>query len=230
MRRPQLRDSFDVPITHCHRTSPSSAATSLEPGETAARTEGLPMSSIAMEPLEISGLVLFRPKKFVDARGYFMETFSARAYAEGGVTCTFVQDNQSLSADVGTIRGLHFQTPPEPQAKLVRVIQGKIFDVAVDVRRGSPTYGRWCSATLTAERAEQLFIPRGFAHGFCTLEPDTIVAYKVDGYYEPRCDSGLRWDDPDLAIAWPVDRERAIVSDKDAKLGSFQDLESPFSI
>lgn len=183
-----------------------------------------------MEPLEIEGLAVLRPKKFFDARGYFTETFNASAYADAGVGSTFVQDNQSLSLDAGTIRGLHFQTPPEPQAKLIRVIQGSIFDVAVDLRRGSPTYGRWCAVTLTAEAGEQLFVPRGFAHGFCTLEPSTIVAYKVDGYYAPACDSGLRWDDPDLGIPWPVDPAAAIVSDKDAKLRPFMGFDTPFSL
>lgn len=187
------------------------------------------MSKAAMEPHEIEGLALFHPKKFVDARGYFIETYNARTYASAGVGTTFVQDNQSLSTDRGTIRGLHFQIPPEPQAKLIRVIQGAIYDVAVDLRRGSPTYGRWCAVTLTAEAGEQFFVPRGFAHGFCTLEPATIVAYKVDGYYAPACDSGLRWDDPDLGIPWPVDPATAIVSDKDAKLGSFSAFSSPFS-
>jgi dTDP-4-dehydrorhamnose 3,5-epimerase len=189
-----------------------------------------PMSSVATEPLEIDGLILFRPKKFLDARGYFTETYNAGAYAEAGVGAPFVQDNQSLSLDAGTIRGLHFQTPPEPQAKLIRVIEGSIFDVGVDLRRGSPTYGRWCAVTLTAEAGEQLFVPRGFAHGFCTLEPNTIVAYKVDGYYAPDCDNGLKWDDPDLAISWPVDPARVIVSDKDAKLGYFRDLDTPFTL
>jgi len=183
-----------------------------------------------MEPHEIKGLAVFHPKKFLDSRGYFMETFNTRTYAEAGVFASFVQDNQSLSIDRGTIRGLHFQTPPEPQAKLIRVIQGAIYDVAVDLRRGSATYGRWCSVTLTADGGEQFFVPHGFAHGFCTLVPDTMVAYKVDGYYAPTCDSGLRWDDPDLGIPWPVESGAAKVSDKDAKLASFKGFESPFSI
>ncbi len=183
-----------------------------------------------MEPHEIKGLAVLHPKKFLDARGYFMETFNTRTYAAAGVASTFVQDNQSLSIDRGTIRGLHFQTPPEPQAKLIRVIQGAIYDVAVDIRRGSETYGRWSGVTLTADAGEQFFVPHGFAHGFCTLEPDTIVAYKVDGYYAPACDAGLRWDDSDLGIPWPVDPAAAIVSDKDAKLPSFAGFQSPFSI
>jgi len=183
-----------------------------------------------MEPHEISGLAVFSPKKFVDARGYFIETYNIRTYADAGVGSTFVQDNQSLSIYAGTVRGLHFQTPPEPQAKLIRVIQGSIYDVAVDLRRGSPTYGRWCAVTLTADAGEQFFVPRGFAHGFCTLEPRTIVAYKVDSYYAPTCDSGLRWDDPDLGIPWPVDPTAVIVSDKDAKLRPFEGFDSPFTI
>jgi dTDP-4-dehydrorhamnose 3,5-epimerase len=186
------------------------------------------MANVALEPHEIDGVAVVHPKKFVDARGYFVETYNARTYVDAGIAATFVQDNQSLSVERGTIRGLHFQLPPEPQAKLVRVIQGAIFDVAVDLRRGSPTYGRWCAAKLTAEGGEQLFVPRGFAHGFCTLEPDTIVAYKVDGYYAPACDSGFRWDDPVLDIAWPVPPDRVIVSEKDAKLGGFAGFDSPF--
>ncbi len=135
-----------------------------------------------------------------------------------------------MSARKGTIRGLHFQVPPEPQAKLVRVLKGAIFDVAVDLRQGSQTYGQWCAATLTAEGAEQLFIPRGFAHGFCTLEADTEIAYKVDGFYAPTCDAGLRWNDPDIGIAWPIGQADAMLSEKDAKLPGFAGFTSPFSI
>ena len=141
-----------------------------------------------------------------------------------------MQDNQSLSASRGTIRGLHFQALPEPQAKLVRVLKGAIFDVAVDIRRGSPSYGRWCSARLTADGGEQMFVPRGFAHGFCTLEPDTEVAYKVDGYYSPSCDAGLAWDDPEIGIDWPVSPIGAILSERDRKLPRLSDLVSPFAI
>lgn len=176
----------------------------------------------------LEGVKLFRPKKFADARGFFCETFNARSYAEAGVACVFVQDNQSLSKKAGTIRGLHFQRPPAAQAKLVRVVRGAIFDVAVDLRRGSPSYGRWCSATLTGDGGEQIFMPPGFAHGFCTLEQDTEVAYKVDSFYAPSCDAGLRWDDPDLAIAWPVRPVDAAISEKDAVLPFFKNFVSPF--
>jgi len=185
---------------------------------------------LSVERLSIEAVILVKPKKFGDARGYFLESYNARAFAEAGIDVTFVQDNQSLSVQRGTIRGLHFQTPPEQQAKLVRVLKGSIFDVAVDLRHGSQTYGRWCSATLTGEGAEQVFIPRGFAHGFCTLEPDTEVAYKVDGFYAPACDAGLRWDDPDIGIDWPVGAGDAMLSEKDAKLPLFAGFVSPFTI
>ena len=158
-----------------------------------------------------------------------METYNQRAYAEAGISCVFVQDNQSLSVRRGTIRGLHFQTPPEPQNKLVRVLRGSIFDVAVDLRRGSATYGRSCAATLTADGGEQLFVPVGFAHGFLALEPNTEVAYKTDKFYAPACDAGIRWNDPDLDIAWPVDPADVTVSDKDAKLPGFRTFASPFA-
>ena len=125
-------------------------------------------------------------------------------------------------------RGLHFQTPPRPQAKLVRVLHGSVYDVAVDLRIGSPTYGRWTAETLTGKGGEQLFVPQGFAHGFCTLEPSTEVAYKVDDYYAPECEQGIAWDDPTLAIDWPVGSADAALSDKDRKLGRFADFVSPF--
>lgn len=184
---------------------------------------------LQIEQFGIQGVVLCRPKKFVDPRGYFMETYNQRNYAVAGITCVFVQDNQSRSAWSGTIRGLHFQTPPESQNKLIRVLQGSIFDVAVDLRRDSATYGCFCAATLTADGGEQLFVPVGFAHGFCTLEPNTEVAYKVDRYYAPACDAGLRWDDPDLGITWPVNLAGATLSEKDAKLPGFMTFVSPFA-
>jgi dTDP-4-dehydrorhamnose 3,5-epimerase len=186
--------------------------------------------SLEVKPLELEGVTLFRPKKFVDVRGYFIETFNARTYAEAGVNSAFIQDNQSLSRKAGTIRGLHFQCPPAAQAKLVRVLRGSVFDVVVDLRYASRSYGRWCSATLTGEGGEQLFVPRGFAHGFCTLEPDSEVAYKVDSFYAPSYDAGLRWDDPDLAIPWPVRPADAVVSERDACLPFFKPFVSPFAV
>ena len=187
-----------------------------------------PASNFTVVTQSIPDVLLITPRRFGDQRGFFMETFSAEAFKAFGIDCEFVQDNHSLSASTGTIRGLHFQKPPHAQAKLVRVVRGSVFDVAVDLRRSSPTYGQWCGATLTAERGEQYFVPRGFAHAFCTLEPDTEFVYKVDGYYAPSSDAGLRFDDPDLAITWPVDSAHVTVSDKDAKLPAFRDFVSPF--
>jgi dTDP-4-dehydrorhamnose 3,5-epimerase len=184
--------------------------------------------SIAAEPLAIPEVILFRPRKFEDDRGYFMETFRASLLKEAGREIFFVQDNQSRSKLPGTVRGLHFQTPPAAQAKVVRVVRGSILDVAVDLRRASPTYGRWVGVTLTAESGHSLFVPRGFAHGFCTLEPDTEVAYKCDAYYSPADDAGLNFADPTLAIDWPVSPDKAILSAKDGALPLFADFDSPF--
>jgi dTDP-4-dehydrorhamnose 3,5-epimerase len=179
--------------------------------------------------LGIPGLIQLTPRAFSDARGYFVETYNEKAFRAAGIDALFVQDNQSYSARRGTIRGLHFQLPPAAQAKLVRVLQGSVYDVAVDLRVGSPTYGRHDGATLTAAGREQLFVPRGFAHAFCTLEPDTVVAYKVDAFYAPASDSGLIWNDSTLAIRWPVAPADVVLSDKDQKLGRFADFVSPFS-
>ncbi len=179
--------------------------------------------------LSLPEVKLIRPRKFADQRGYFIETYSRRLYADAGIACEFVQDNQSLSIRAGTVRGLHFQAPPAAQAKLIRVLRGAVFDVAVDIRRERATYGRWCAATLTATGGEQMFIPRGFAHGFCTLEPDTEVVYKVDGYYAPGHERGIAWDDPDIAITWPVETGSAFLSPRDERLPRFVDFISPFS-
>ena len=175
----------------------------------------------------LPGVKLLEPRVHRDPRGFFQETYHADRYRASGIGTTFVQDNHSRSA-AGTLRGLHLQVA-EPQAKLIRVVAGAIFDVAVDLRRFSPTYGRWCAATLTAQGGEQLFVPRGFAHGFATLEPDTEVAYKVDGPYDPACDSGLAWDDPDLGIPWPVAPGMAVLSAKDKVQPAFAGFISPFA-
>lgn len=178
--------------------------------------------------LKLPGLMVLKPRRFSDPRGYFIETYNEKVFAAAGITTKFVQDNQSLSAAKGTVRGLHFQLPPAAQAKLVRVLQGSVYDVAIDLRMGSPTYGQSAAATLTADGGEQIFVPRGFAHGFCTLEPDTVVAYKVDAFYAPASDSGLIWNDPTLAIGWPVAASEAVLSDKDKTHGRFADFNSPF--
>jgi dTDP-4-dehydrorhamnose 3,5-epimerase len=170
-----------------------------------------------VESLQIPEVLLITPGKFGDQRGFFSETYSHREFAEAGIDVEFVQENHSLSANVGTIRGLHFQSPPYAQAKLVRVVRGAILDVAVDIRRGSPTFGRHARAVLSAVNWSQIFIPEGFAHGFCTLEPDSEVLYKVNNYYAPDHDLGLAWNDPSLGIAWPVSEAEAILSDKDRR-------------
>jgi dTDP-4-dehydrorhamnose 3,5-epimerase len=180
------------------------------------------MTTITSLPL--TEVLLITPKRHGDARGWFTETWSRRAMLEAGVDCDFVQDNQAFNARAGTVRGLHFQKAPHPQAKLLRVLRGVIFDVAVDVRPGSPTFGQWVGAELSAERGEQLFIPRGFAHGYSTLTDDCELAYKVDGLYAPQTEGGVIWNDPDLAIDWRIEGE-PILSDKDQALPRLKDLE-----
>ncbi len=177
----------------------------------------------------ISGPLLLRPKKIENSRGFFSETYNERLFREALGDVRFVQDNQSRSTQAGTIRGFHFQSPPAEQGKLVRVVRGAVFDVAVDIRRGSPTYGKFVSATLSAENWAQLWAPAGFAHGFCTLEPDTEVIYKVTSYYSRGHDLGLAWDDPALAIPWPVAPDRAILSEKDRAHPTLKDLPAYFA-
>lgn len=172
---------------------------------------------VRVQALDIPDVKLLTPGVHKDERGVFSETFNVRTLSEKGVNGPFVQDNQSLSVEKGVVRGLHFQVPPHAQDKLIRVIKGAIFDVAVDIRAGSPTFGRHVAAVLTADNWAQLWVPKGFAHGFCTLEPRTEVIYKVTDYYAPECDGGVRWDDPQLAIAWPVTARDAILSPKDTR-------------
>jgi dTDP-4-dehydrorhamnose 3,5-epimerase len=168
------------------------------------------------------------PVRIGDNRGWFSETFNARHYAQAGIDCAFVQDNTSLSATVGTLRGLHFQLPPYAQAKLVRCTRGRVLDVAVDIREGSPTFGRWMSTKLTAGGGEQLFVPEGFAHGFCTLEPDCEISYKVTAFYAPDADRGLAFDDPALAIDWPMRAEDLTLSERDREHPRLTDIGVPF--
>ena len=171
-----------------------------------------------VERLAIPEVLLLTPPRFSDNRGFFSETFNARLFAEAGVDQPFVQDNQSFSAARGTIRGLHCQIAPSVQGKLVRVLRGAIWDVAVDIRHGSPTYGRHVAAVLSEENWSQLWIPGGFLHGFCTLEPNTEVLYKVTAGYDRASERGVIWNDPDLALPWPISREEAVLSDKDLVL------------
>ncbi len=178
--------------------------------------------------LDIPDVKILRPKKYGDHRGFFSEVYNKRAIAAAGINIDFVQDNHSLSAEKGTVRGLHFQVPPFAQDKLVRVVRGAVFDVAVDLRRGSPTYGRHVSAVLSVEAWNQILVPIGFAHGLMTLEPDTEVIYKVSNYYAPEYDKGLLWNDPNLGIAWPMPGGEAILSDRDHKHPRLVELVSPF--
>lgn len=177
----------------------------------------------------ISEVVRLEPRRFKDSRGYFSETWNRARMAEAGLDYDFVQDNHSHSAEVGTVRGLHYQSPPMAQAKLVRVAAGAILDVAVDVRRGSPTFGQWVAEELSAENGRQLLVPEGFLHGFVTLAPATDVIYKVNAFYAPECDGAVRFDDPDLGVDWGIAAESAVLSDKDAAAAAFRDFETPFA-
>lgn len=179
-------------------------------------------------PQAIPDVILIKPKRFEDARGFFIETFHSERFEKAGVRGPFVQDNHSLSRAKGVIRGLHFQTMPTPQGKLVRCTRGAILDVAVDIRTGSPTFGKHVAVELTAENGWQVYVPVGFAHGFSTLVPDTEVQYKVTGPYAPECDAGMAHDDPALGIDWRVAPGDAILSDKDKKLGRFAALPAYF--
>ena len=183
---------------------------------------------LEVEKTALDGVVALTPKRFTDTRGFFTETYNARRFAEAGVAVDFVQDNHSFSAKAGTVRGLHFQAPPFAQSKLVRVLRGAVIDVAVDARKASPSYGQWVSVELSAENGKQLFVPRGFLHGFITLTPDTDVAYKVDAFYDRESDGAVKWDDPDLAINWGPAAKNASLSDKDAAAQSWADFTSPF--
>ena len=184
--------------------------------------------SLDVKNLQISDVKLISPKKIGDHRGFFSETYNKSALSQAGIDIDFLQDNQSLSAEKGTMRGLHFQSPPFGQDKLVHVVRGSIFDVAVDLRRNSPTFGQHVSAVLSAESWAQILVPIGFAHGFMTLEPDTEVIYKVSNYYAPDHDAGILWNDPALEIGWPLPAEMAVLSGKDHKQPLLQDIETPF--
>ncbi|KQY45904.1 dTDP-4-dehydrorhamnose 3,5-epimerase [Rhizobium sp. Root483D2] len=181
------------------------------------------------ENLKLPGIVLITPSKFGDNRGYFSETFRSDLFMEHIGPVVFVQDNQSLSAEVGTIRGLHFQLQPRAQGKLVRCAGGSILDVAVDIRKGSPTFGKHVKVELSAENGQQLWIPAGFAHGFCTLQPNSILSYKVTDYYSAEYDRGLLWNDPDIGIEWPVSSDEAVLSTKDIAQPGLSDLDTNFS-
>jgi len=166
---------------------------------------------------EIPDVKILSPKKLGDHRGFFSETYNRKLFADAGITCEFVQDNHSLSGNKGVVRGLHYQLPPAAQHKLVRVVHGAILDVALDIRRNSPTFGRHVSAIVSAENWKQMFVPIGFAHGFVTLEANTQVIYKVSDYYSPQHERGIRWNDPALKIDWGIAIEQAILSQRDTQ-------------
>ena len=182
-----------------------------------------------IRPLNIAEVKLVIPKIHRDARGFLSETYNRRLLDSAGIAAVFVQDNHSLSAEAGTLRGLHFQAPPHAQGKLVRVAKGAVYDVAVDIRVGSPTFGQHVGAILSEENWIQMWIPAGFAHGFCTLEPNTEVIYKVTDYYAPGCDRGLTWNDPALGIKWPVDQHTVKLSDKDRIHPVLKDMAPAFN-
>lgn len=178
--------------------------------------------------LDVAGAKLVTPKKHQDDRGFFSEVYNKRELAQAGITDDFVQDNHSLSHDIGVVRGLHFQIEPHPAAKLVRIAAGAVLDVVVDLRHGSPTFGRHVAVELTADNWSQVYVPTGCAHGFCTLKPNTEVMYKVTNHWEPSVDKGVAWDDPELGIDWPVAPGDAILSDKDRMQPRLSELDRYF--
>lgn len=185
--------------------------------------------SLTVNRLPIDGVLEIVPPKFGDERGFFSETFNAESFLAAGVDLAWVQDNHSYSAPAGVLRGLHFQLPPAAQDKLVRVVRGRIFDVAVDIRRGSPTFGRWCGLEISAEKWNQILVPKGFAHGFVTLEPDTEVIYKVSAPYSKAHDRGIRFDDPAIGIDWPSGALSLTLSDKDRAAPMLKDADNTFT-
>ena len=181
-----------------------------------------------VEKTALAGVLIVTPPRFGDNRGFFSESYNQERARAAGITMEFVQDNHSLSREVGTVRGLHFQAPPHAQDKLVRCGRGSLFDVAVDIRRGSPTYGQWVGVELSFENGKQLLVPAGFLHGFITRTPDTEIVYKCTDYYAPDCDGAVRFDDPTIGIDWGIDAAEAILSAKDAKAPLLADFDSPF--
>ena len=181
-----------------------------------------------IEELALPGVFLLRPKKNGDERGFFSETWNERVFSDAGLNFHFVQDNHSLSANAGVLRGLHYQRPPHSQDKLVRCSRGSILDIAVDIRQGSPTFGQHVSVVIDAENWQQIFVPKGFAHGFLTLEPNTEVQYKVTDFYAPDCDAGILWNDPALNIDWGVKSEEVILSAKDKIAPKLEEIDTGF--
>jgi len=184
---------------------------------------------VEIRELALPGIYEITPKKFGDDRGFFSETYNKTVLAKGGIEADFVQDNHSMSSAVGVLRGLHFQVPPHAQDKLVRVAKGAVFDVVVDIRNGSPTLGHWIGLKLSAKAWNQIFVPKGFAHGFVTLEPGSEVIYKVSDYYAPSYERSIAYDDPDIGIKWPLEHGSLQLSKKDAEAGRLKDMQTGFS-
>jgi len=185
------------------------------------------MGNVQIEKTPLPGALIITPQRFGDTRGFFSESWNKALLADHGIDLEFVQDNHSLSEAVNTVRGLHFQSPPHAQDKLVRCGRGALFDVVVDIRVGAPTYGRWFGTLLSAENGRQLLVPKGFLHGFATQQPDTEIIYKCTDYYAPDCDGAVRFDDPGLGINWGLSGE-ALLSDKDRRAQSWAAFQSPF--
>lgn len=183
---------------------------------------------IEVTPLSIPDLRLITPRRFGDGRGFFSETYNHRDFVDAGMSMVFVQDNHSLSDTPGTLRGLHYQAPPRAQDKLVRCGRGRIFDVAVDLRVGSPSYGHWAGVELSFDSGQMLLVPAGFAHGFVTLEPGSEIIYKCSDLYAPETEGAIRWDDPDIGIDWPLDGRAPVLSERDAAAPRLRDIASPF--
>ena len=183
---------------------------------------------IEAKPLALDGVYEITPRQLGDDRGFFSETYNCEALKEIGISVAFVQDNHSLSVEAGVLRGLHFQRPPAAQDKLVRVISGRVYDVIVDIRQGSKTFGQWIGIEISAKKWNQVFIPKGFAHGFLTLEPNTQFLYKVSDYYSRDCDRSIRFDDPDIGIEWPGDKSTFTLSEKDRMADRLRDIETGF--
>jgi dTDP-4-dehydrorhamnose 3,5-epimerase len=184
---------------------------------------------LTVEQTPLLGVVVITPARFGDHRGFFSESYSTKTFAEHGITTQFVQDNHSLSKTLGTVRGLHFQVPPHAQDKLVRCGRGALFDVAVDIRKGSPTYGQWFGVELSFENGKQMLVPAGFAHGFVTRAPETEIIYKCSDYYAQETEGAVAWNDPEVGIDWGLGDMTPILSDKDANAPSLADLNSPFT-
>lgn len=186
-------------------------------------------SNMQVEATELPGVIILTPRRFSDARGWFSESWNAQAMAKAGINLDFVQDNHSFSAPKGTLRGLHYQAPPRAQDKLVRCTRGSILDVAVDFQLGSPTFGKWVSVELSAENGRQLLVPKGFLHGFVTLQDDCEVQYKCTDVYAPDCDGNIAWNDPDLAIDWGLNGRAPVLSAKDEVAPRIAQVVSPFT-